>query len=371
MRRLLAVVRKEIVHILRDRRTLAFILLIPAFELALYGYAIKVDIKHIETAVLNEDGHRLSRDFIEAFRQSGYFDIHRTIERAQDMQPLLDRGEVKAVLRIPADFTKRVLRGEGAQVQMLVDGTDPNPAQAALANSAVIAAAWEKSFLGEKKDERVSIQPVDFRPRLWYNPDLRSSWFMVPGLLGLILMMLIPGMTANAIVREKERGNLEQLLVTPIRPHEFIIGKILPYIAIGMLITVSIVTAGWALFAVPVRGNFLTLMTLCLLFLIGCLSMGILLSTVAQNQNQANQMIMFIAIPSILLSGFIFPRESMPAPAQAIGYVIPLTYFLKILRGVLLKGVGFVDLWPQIWPLAIFCIAMVGLSVRKFSKRLG
>jgi ABC-2 type transport system permease protein len=283
------------------------------------------------------------------------------------MQRLLDRGEVKACLRIPADFTKRVLRREGAAVQFLVDGTDPNPAQAALSNSAVITAAFQQRFSPHK----VSVDRIDFRPRLWYNPDLRSSWFMVPGLLGLILMMIIPGMTANAIVREKERGNLEQLLVTPVKPYEFIIGKIIPYTVIGLFVTISVVFAGWALFDVPIAGNFLTLMTLSLLFLIGCLSMGILLSTAAENQNQANQMIMFIAIPSILLSGFLFPRESMPAAAYALGYFIPLTYFLKILRGVLLKGVGFVDLWPQIWPLCLFAIATVSLSIRKFRKTLG
>jgi len=367
MRRIRVVMRKEFLHIWRDKRTLGFLLFIPAFELALYGYAIKVDIKHIHTAVFNEDNHRLSREFIESFRQSNYFDVVQTLKQSRQMQPLLDRGEVKAVLRIPPDFTRRVFRREGAQVQMLIDGTDPNPAQAALANSAVIAVAFEQRF----NPQKVSVQRLDFRPRLWYNPDLRSSWFMVPGLLGLILMMLIPGMTANAIVREKERGNLEQLLVTPVKPYEFILGKILPYVAIGMMVTISIIAAGWVLFSVPVRGSLVTLLVLALFFLLGCLSMGILLSTLAQNQNQANQMIMFVAIPSILLSGFIFPREGMPAPARLIGTVIPMTYFLKILRGVLLKGAGWKELWPQIWPLGLFGAAMVSLSIRKFRKNLG
>ena len=313
------------------------------------------------------------------------------------MQLLLDRGEVKAVLRIPPDFTRRVLRREGAQVQMLIDGTDPNPAQAALANSAVIAGAFEQRF----NPQKVSVQRLDFRPRLWYNPDLRSSWFMVPGLLGLILMMLIPGMTANAIVREKERGNLEQLLVTPVKPYEFILGKILPYVAIGMMArdigTVPSCTAcrSDAPKYVPShismsRPAFADGAVECVapqsdmtkpskpysffsnvVSSAGCLSMGILLSTLAQNQNQANQMIMFVAIPSILLSGFIFPREGMPAPARLIGTVIPMTYFLKILRGVLLKGAGWRELWPQIWPLGLFGAAMVSLSIRKFRKNLG
>lgn len=367
MRRILAVIQKEMHHILRDKRTLSFLLFIPAFELALYGYAIKVDVKHIQTAVLNEDGHYLSRELVDAFQQSGYFDIVRRLTQTQEMRFLLDRGKVKACLRIPSDFSKRVLRQEGARVQFLVDGTDPNPAQAALSNSVVIVNAFQQQF----NTRKVSFERIDFRPRLWYNPDLRSAWFMVPGLLGLILMMLIPSMTANAIVREKERGNLEQLLVTPIQPYEFILGKIIPYIGIGMLIVASIVFAGWLLFSVPVRGNLVVLGGLSLLFLIGALGMGILLSTLAENQNQANQMIMFAAIPSILLSGFIFPREAMPYPAYALGYLIPMTYFLKILRGVFLKGLGLFDLWEQIWPLCIFGFTMVGLSILKFRKTLG
>jgi ABC-2 type transport system permease protein len=367
MRRISAVLRKEFLHIVRDRRTLIFLLVIPAFELALYGWAIKVDIKHIKTAVLNEDGHRLSRDLISAFHQSNYFDVVQTLRRPSEMQTLLDRGKVKACLRIPPDFSKRVLRREGAVVQLLVDGTDPNPAQAALSNSAVIVQSFQSQFDVQK----IGIARIDFRPRLWYNPDLRSSWFMVPGLLGLILMMLIPGMAAAAIVKEKERGNLEQLLVTPIQPFEFIIGKIIPYIAIGLFIVCSIVFAGWLLFSVPVRGGLFALFSLSLLFLIGCLGLGILLSSLAQNQNQANQMVIFVAIPSVLLSGFIFPREAMPPIAAGIGYFIPLTYFLKILRGILLKGLGWTDLWEQIWPLAIFGFATVGLSIKKFHKKLG
>jgi ABC-2 type transport system permease protein len=367
MRRISAVLKKEFLHIVRDRRTLIFLLFIPAFELALYGWAIKVDIKHIRMAVLDEDNHYLSRRLIDAFHQSTYFDVVTHVRRVDEMRRLLDHGKVKAGLRIPSDFSRRVLRHEGAQLQLLVDGTDPNPAQAALSNSSVIVQAFQSEFDARK----VSLARVDFHPRLWYNPDLRSSWFMVPGLLGLILMMMIPGMAAAAIVKEKERGNLEQLLVTPIHPYEFIIGKIIPYMGIGLMIVASIVTAGWALFDVPVRGQLLTLFSLSLLFLFGCLGLGILLSTVAQNQNQANQMVIFVGIPSILLSGFIFPREAMPPLAAALGYLIPMTYFLKILRGVLLKGLGFVDLWDQIWPLAIFGCSMVGLSIMKFHKKLG
>ena len=367
IQRLRAVMTKEWHHILRDKRTLTFVLLVPAFELALYGYAIKVDVKHLPTAVFNEDTRKPSRDLVNAFATSNYFDIEKYLTSASDIQTTLDQGKIRACLHIPPDFSKRLLRRESAQLQLLVDGTDPNPAQAALSNSAMIVNAFESKFHGTL----IQIGATDFRPRLWYNPDLRSSWFMVPGLLGIILMLLVPAMTANAIVREKEGGNLEQLLVTPIRPYEFIIGKIIPYIVVGLFIVASIVLSAWLLFSVPVRGPLIALFGLSLLFLLGCLSMGILLSTLAENQNQANQMIMFAAIPSILLSGFIFPRESMPSFAYLIGYAIPMTYFLKILRGVLLKGMGFVALWDQIWPLLIFASAMIGMSILKFRKKLG
>jgi ABC-2 type transport system permease protein len=367
MRRIKAVMIKEFVHILRDKRTLIFVMFIPSLELALYGWAIKVDIKHIRMAVLNEDRQYLSRELVNTFKSSNYFDISQFVDRPDQMQTLLDRGKVKACLHIPPDFSKRFLRRENAQVQVLVDGTDPNPAQAALSNSSVIMQAFQERFaIG-----RATLTRIDFRPRLWYNPDLLSSWFMVPGLLGLILMMIVPGMAAASIVREKENGNLEQLLVTPIKPYEFIIGKIIPYICIGMFVVCTIVTAGWALFAVPVRGDLVTLFGLSLLFLVGCLGLGILLSTLAQNQNQANQMVIFVAVPSVLLSGFIFPREAMPWLASAIGSLIPLTYYLKILRGILLKGLGWSDLWEQVWPLALFGLTTVSISILKFRKKLG
>jgi len=214
------------------------------------------------------------------------------------------------------------------------------------------------------------VMPIDFRPRLWYNPDLKSSYFMVPGLVGLLLQLLIPMITATAVVREKERGNLEQLLVTPIQPWEIIVGKLVPYVCIGVFIAVSVLTAARVLFHVPLRGNPLTLLMLCLLFLTVCLGLGLLASTLAQNQQQAAQMVMLFAAPSILLSGFIFPRETMPAPIFYLGYVIPLTYFVVIVRGIVLKGLGWLDLIPQIIPLVLMAMAVLAISIRKFHKRL-
>ena len=216
----------------------------------------------------------------------------------------------------------------------------------------------------------IQVAPIDFRPRLWYNPDLKSSFFMVPGLVGFLLQFLIPMITATAIVREKERGNIEQLLVTPVKPFELMVGKLIPYICIGIVISFIIIATAHFLFEVPIRGNPLTLFVLTFLFLIVCLGIGLLASTIAENQQQASQIIMFFASPSILLSGFIFPRETMPPFVYYLGNSIPLTYFLKIVRGAILKGLGFIDLWDQILPLLIMAAVIMGLSIFRFQKRL-
>ena len=212
--------------------------------------------------------------------------------------------------------------------------------------------------------------PVDFRPRMWYNPDLKSSFFMVPGLVGLLIQLLIPMITAAAIVREKESGNIEQLLVTPVKPHEIMIGKMLPYVCIGLVIALTVIGSANLIFDVPIRGNPVTLFVLTLLFLTVCLGIGLLASTVATTQQQASQIVMYFAAPSILLSGFIFPRETMPWPIFALGQFIPLTYFLVIVRGIVLKGLGIFDLWDQILPLLAMAAGILFISIRKFHKRL-
>jgi ABC-2 type transport system permease protein len=216
----------------------------------------------------------------------------------------------------------------------------------------------------------VTVSPIDFRPRLWYNPDLKSVYFMVPGLVGLLLQVLIPMITATAIVREKEKGNIEQLLVTPIKRWELMVGKLIPYVAIGMVIAILIVTAARFLFAVPIRGNLITLLGTSFIFLSVCLGVGLFASTIADNQQQAAQMVMLLIPPSILLSGFIFPREGMPKPIYYLSFGIPLTYYLTIVRGIILKGLGLMDLWKQILPLLGMAVGVMTLSVLKFRKRL-
>lgn len=366
MRNIKAIAVKEFIHIIRDKRTLGLIVAMPFIQLMIYGYAVNTDVKHLATVVYDEDQTSLSRRLIESFSESAYFDIKDKVRSPAALRSALDRGRAKAGLLIPPHFTRHLLSGRQAKVQLIIDGTDSTPANVALNSSQAIMT----SFMHKEGLLPASVSPIDFRPRLWYNPDLKSSFFMVPGLVGFLLQLLIPMITATAIVREKERGNIEQLLVTPIKAYELIIGKLIPYIAIGMVIALSIVLVANLLFHIPIRGNPLTLLVLTLLFLTVCLGIGLLASTVADNQQQATQVVMFFVAPSILLSGFIFPRETMPLPIFYMGYIIPLTYFVKIARGIILKGLGFSDLWEQIIPLLVMAVIILGVSIKRFHKRL-
>jgi ABC-2 type transport system permease protein len=362
-----AVIRKEFIHILRDRRTLGLVIFMPLLQLMLYGYGINTDVKHLATVVFDEDDTTLSRRLVEAFVQSAYFDISLRTSTLAETRRAIDRGRAKVGIHIPPNFAKNLLAGRPTPLQALIDGSDSNPATTALnAGQGVALAFAEKEGL-----KTPSPLALDYRPRLWYNPDLKSSFFMVPGVIGLLLQLLVPMITATAVVRERERGNIEQLLVTPIKPYQLMIGKMVPYVVIGFIIATTVLTTARFLFHVPIRGNILTLYTLLLLFITVCLGIGLFASTVAENQQQAGQIIMFFAAPSILLSGFIFPRETMPWPIYGLGYFIPLTYMLTILRGVTLKGLGFADLWPQALPLAGMALGILILSVKKFHKRLG
>ncbi len=366
MNNIKAIAIKEFIHIFRDRRLLLMIILMPVIQLLIYGFAINTDVKHLATVVYDQDQTYLSRRLISSFEQSAYFDVKENVSSPQLLYRALDRGKAKAGLLIPKNFTKDFLSGRGADLQLLIDGTDSNPANVALNSSQAIVAA----FVQAQSLQRPVITPISFRPRLWYNPDLKSSFFMIPGLVGLVLQLFIPMITATAIVREKERGNIEQLLVTPIKPYQLILGKLIPYVCVGILMYLMIIEAARFLFHVPIRGNPLTLFVLTMLFLTVCLGIGLLASTIAENQQQASQIVMFFASPSILLSGFIFPRETMPKFVYYIGNIIPLTYFVKIIRGVILKGAGFFDLWDQILPLMIMAVVILWFSISRFQKRL-
>ncbi|MBI5298891.1 MAG: ABC transporter permease [Deltaproteobacteria bacterium] len=366
MKRIRAVLKKEFLHIIRDKRTLLLIVLMPLMQLILYGYAINTDVKHMAMAVYDEDQTSLSRRLINSLVASDYFDVYLNAKSQTEIKKGLDRGNIKAGLHIPPNFTKDLLAGRKAGLQLLVDGTDSNPANTALNTSQAIVG----NFMEKERLVPVRVTPIDYRPRLWYNPDLKTAFFMVPGIIGLLIQLLIPMITATAVVREKEQGNIEQLLVTPITPTELMIGKIVPYMGIGLIIATTILSAAWVLFDVPVRGNLITLYLLTLLFITVCLGIGLFASTIANNQQQAAQLVMFLATPSILLSGFIFPREGMPAIIYYLSYIIPLTHYLTIVRGVVLKGTGLIDLWPSILPLLLMSIFILWASIKKFHKRL-
>ena len=366
MRNIRAIAFKEIIHILRDRRTLMLIIIMPMMQLMIYGYGINTDVKHLSTYVYDQDRTYLSRRLVDSFTQSDYFSVKTQATSLSDISSALNKGSAQCALIIPPNFTGDLLKKKGAQVQLLIDGTDSTPATVALNSSQAIVNA----FMQSEGLIPVQVLPIDFRPRLWYNPDLKSTYFMLPGLVGLVLQFLVPMITASAIVREKERGNIEQLLVTPIKPHELILGKIIPYIAVGVIIATSIITIMHFLFVVPIHGSVLTLFFMTLVFLIVCLGIGLWASTVADNQQQASQIVMFFAMPSILLSGFIFPREAMPEWVKDIGYLIPMTYFLKIVRGIILKGLGFFDLIVQVWPMFLMAVLVIVFSIRRFSKRM-
>ncbi len=366
MRNIKAIALKECIHILRDRRTLMLVIFTPLVQMLIYGFGINTDVRHLNTYVYDQDRSYLSRRFVDSFAHSDYFHIRQQISHREEVQEALDKGQAQVVLVIPPTFTTDLLKGQGAGVQMLIDGTDSTPANVALNSSQAVVSA----FMQKEGFVHVEVLPIDFRPRLWYNPDLKSTFFMLPGLIGLVLQFIVPMITANAIVREKERGNIEQLLVTPIKPYELMLGKIIPYIAVGLIIATAIVLATHFIFGVPIRGSLLTLFFMTLLFLTVCLGIGLWASTVADNQQQASQAVMFFAMPSILLSGFIFPRETMPLLVHHIGYLLPMTYFLKIVRGIILKGMGFWDLLDQAIPLALMAALVIMFSVRRFGKRI-
>ena len=338
----------------------------PVMQLMIYGYGINTDVKHLPVYVYDQDRSYLSRRLINAFTQSDYFTVKVQASSLSQAYSALDRGLAQSVLVIPPDFTANLLKKKMTQIQLLIDGTDSTPANVALDASQAIVNA----FMQNEKLIPIQVSPIDFRPRLWYNPDLKSTYFMLPGLIGLVLQFLVPMITATAIVREKERGNIEQLIVTPIKPYELILGKIIPYIVVGIIISVSIITIMHYLFMVPIHGSVITLFFLTLIYLIVCLGIGLWASTVADNQQQASQIVMLLAMPSILLSGFIFPRETMPFWVREISNLIPMTYFLTIVRGVILKGLGFFDLIDQVWPLLLMAVLVIVFSIRRFAKRM-
>lgn len=346
----------------RDRLTVAMMVGIPALQLALFGYAIRTEVRHLPTLVLDESRTMESRALVSAVRNTGNFDVVADAQSRAEIEQRVQAGEISAAVVIPPEYARDLKRGRTAQAQVIIDAADPLSSAAAIGAASVAAGAASAS---------ARTPPIEIRVRPWYNPALKSSTYIVPGLVGLLLSLTLIMLTAMAIVRERERGTLEQLIVTPIGKTSIMLGKIVPFALVGYVQMTVILVLGKLLFQIPLRGSLLLLYGLSAAFIVACLGLGLFVSTIAQTQAQAMQMSFMFMLPNILLSGYMFPREAMPEPAQWIGLLVPLTYFLKVLRGILLKDAGFAAVWPQAAFLAVFAVGAIALSVRRFSKTVG
>ena len=360
------VMRKEVIHIRRDPAT-RFIFAIPLLELLLFGYAIEMDVKNISTVVFNLDQQKESRELIKEFESTRYFRVTGQVYSDRDLERAIVSGRAKVGIKIPPDYSEQLVNGRQAQVQVLIDGSDSTSALRLLQASQTLG--FLKSL--KKIGFTTEMVAVDVRPRLLFNPNLESANFFVPGLIGVILQLVTVFLTAFSIVRERERGTMEQLLVTPVSKEGLILGKLLPYCAIGFIQTGLVLTVMVVLFGVPIHGSVSLLLLLSGVFLIPALGMGIVISTFARNQGEAMQMAMMVMLPSILLSGFVFPRESMPYAIYLLTFLIPATYYLEILRGIILRGAGWAALWDEALILLGFGVLFMVLSALRFKKRLG
>jgi ABC-2 type transport system permease protein len=365
---------KELIQALRDKRMRMTLIIPPIFQLIIFGYAANLDVKHIRTAVRDLDQSVDSRDVISRFRQSKYFDILFYPQRQQDTERLILNGDVVLSLEIPPDFSRKLKKGDTATVQILVDGTESNAAMIALGYVSKILGDYSTSIMIHRlnREGRIGFEEagVELEHRIWFNPNLESRLFYVPGVIASIAFLIPVILTAMAIVREKEIGTLEQIMVTPIRSWELMVGKTLPFALIGLLDVVMIALIGVFWFEIPLRGNPLVLLCGAVLFLVSSVAIGLFISTISSTQQQAEISTFFFTMPAFILSGFAFPIDNMPGWIKPLTYAIPLRYFLVIIRGVFLKGVGLDILWPQMAALAGLGGVMIFLSSLRFRKRL-
>ena len=366
-----AMVLKEFLQLKRDRITFGMVIGIPLVQLALFGYAINTDPKHMPTAVIAADHSEFTRSFISAMEQTDYFRITEELPDEQAGRTALLRGEVMFVLNLPADFTRKMLRGERPVLLVEADATDPVATGTALSSVEAVAQLVARKDLGGALGF-LAAGDAPFRVHVhrMFNPEANSQNNIVPGLMGVILTLMMVLMTGLAMTRERERGTMENLLAMPVRPFEVMAGKIVPYIFIGLLQATLIQLVARFVFGVPFVGSVLALYSAALLFVAANLTVGITLSSIAKNQLQAMQMTMFYFLPNMLLSGFMFPFQGMPKWAQGIGNVLPLTYFLRLVRAIFLKGSAWWDLWPNIWPLMVFTVVVMAIAVKFYRKTL-
>jgi ABC-2 type transport system permease protein len=370
LNRILAVLMKEFIQLTRDRLTYAMLLAVPVIQLLLFGYAINSDPHHLPTAVLVQDHGPMARSALSALAGTGYFKITEEAATPDELDRALALGRVQFTITIPADFSRRVVRQDRPQILIEADAADPTATSGALAAAAGLPAEALKRDLVGPLARPGAGSPFEIVVHRRYNPEAISAYNIVPGLLGVILSLTLVMMTSLGVTREYERGTMESLLATPVKPLEVMIGKLAPYVLVGLVQTALILTLGRALFDVPVSGGWGALALGVLLFIVGSLALGFLISTLARSQLQAMQMSFFYILPSILLSGFMFPFRGMPGWAQAIGTIIPVTHFLRVVRGALLKGLGIAELWPSLGALGLFVLAISALAMARYRTTL-
>jgi ABC-2 type transport system permease protein len=372
--RLFSIIRKEFIHIGRDPRTLAVSFVMPIVMLVLLGVAATNDVRRVPLAVWDQDKSPASRHLVDAYGASDYFRYAYDVDSAAQIAQLITMGDAQAGLTIPPNYGADLGAGRSVAVHFAIDGADPTLAQTALAAAVQLGQAQSVAVMTERleaKGQAAAIaMPISVQAQVWYNPDLRSAYYMVPALIGIIMMFQCVVLTSTAIVRERERGTIEQLIVTPIRSSELLLGKLAPYVLLGFIDTVEILVLGVLLFGVPIAGSIPLLLACAALFLITPLGIGLLISTVSKSQQEAMLLSLFFLLPNIFLSGFFFPIAAMPAWLQVTTYAFPLRYFLTVVRGIILKGAGVAELLPAILATAIYGLVVMAIATRRFHKRL-
>jgi ABC-2 type transport system permease protein len=373
MARALVIAWKELLQLGRDRMTLAMMAMLPILQLMLFGYAINTDVRHMPTVVCDQDQSRASRELVHSLAATGYYDVVGHVGGYPEIERALRQGSARVALVVPVDYAKNVARGTRASLQLIVDGSDPQTVASATNTAALLVTARSTELLVQRLAGAggAAVVPLSLEPNTWYNPELRTSVYVVPGLIGVILTMTMVMLTSMAIARERERGTLEQLIVSPVKPIELVVGKIAPFVVIGYVQMTLILLAGRVLFQVPLLGSLGLLYLLAFVFIAANLALGLFFSTLAKTQQQAMQMSFFFLLPNILLSGFMFPFEGMPRPAQILAQALPLTHFLRIVRSITLKGGRFPDVQLELVWLAGILAALILLASLRFRKKLG
>ncbi|MDO9122563.1 MAG: ABC transporter permease [Anaerolineaceae bacterium] len=372
--RLFSIIRKEFIQIIRDKRALAIILIIPIMQLFLLGYAATNDVRNIPLAVYDQCRCAESRSLLDAYRAADYFQLAYSVSSEDEIRALIEGGKARAAIVIPPDYNTRLAKGD-AQAAFILDGSDPTSASTAYSAALLIGQAHSTNLMMENL-QRAGVntdrlqQPLEIRTQVWYNPDLVSNYFMIPGVIGMILFAITSILTATSVVRERERGTIEQLIVTPIRPWELVVGKVTPYVILALINTFEVLALGHWWFGVPIRGSLTLIVATSGLLLLSGLGIGLFASTMANTQQEAMLTVWMTLLPSIFLSGFFFPLEAMPAVLRWFSAIIPLRYYLVIIRSVMLKGSGLSSIWMETLALFAFGVVILVAASLRFRKRL-